>query len=441
MDFNKKHNSKTIALLSKKIFPLSFIAVCLLTAFVNFIRTYGLSPNRATEAAPKSNMYFPQITFFIDFYVFFAIFALALVCIFFTRAFYLRLLSFILGTGAAILLAYTTSDLFTIKFFIFSVWIFCLMLSVSWKLNFILSFLSAVVFSICQYHPSIFGKVDVVGEILKPSREDSMTFFVCLFLSIAVSGIYRYTTEHWLSSEERGEHINMIMTQISTLNSKLQRYARSSGKEAVEQERLRITRDLHDSCGYVFVNISAMMDAAMSKPEISRQEADELFMQVRNLATNGLQETRKTLHAIRDLQEPEESNISSIRQIRDIFKQVTGINVTIESGNMRENYGPTINSIITRTLQEGLTNAVRHGHAKNVYVAFWEENDTLLMKIQDDGIGSSKIVKGIGLAGMEERLAEQGGSLNASVPKAGGFILEIKIPLTIKDKNHNGAKE
>ena len=230
----------------------------------------------------------------------------------------------------------------------------------------------------------------------------------------------------------------MVMTQISTLNSKLQSYAKSSGKEAVEQERLRITRDLHDSCGYVFVNISSMMDAAMSKQEISREEAEELFMQVRNMATNGLQETRKTLRAIRDLQEPMESNISSIRKIRDIFMQVTGINIVIESGNMQESYGPTINAIIMRTMQEGLTNAVRHGHAKNVYIAFWEEKENLLMKIQDDGIGSSNIVKGIGLAGMEERLEEQGGALEVSVPKEGGFMLEIQIPLTIKEKDYAG---
>ncbi|MBP5747163.1 MAG: hypothetical protein J6W63_02225, partial [Treponema sp.] len=84
-------------------------------------------------------------------------------------------------------------------------------------------------------------------------------------------------------------------------------------------------------------------------------------------------------------------------------------------------------------------NAVRHGHAKNVYIAFWEDNDVLVMKVQDDGIGSSKIVKGIGLAGMEERLESQGGKLEVSRPKDGGFMLKIKIPLTIKDKNHTGA--
>lgn len=434
----KSYDSNTITFLCKKIFPAIYIALCVLTAFVNFIHKYGISVKYATEAAPQGGTYFPQITFYIDFYVFFAIFILSLACILFTGAFYIKLLAFVLGTGAAILLAYTTSDLFTIKFFIFSVWIFCLIISVKWGLNFFLASFCALAFVYCQYHPSFFGKVDVVGEILKPNAEDSLTFFVCLTLSIGVSAIYRYIVENWLSSQKKCEHINMVMTQISTLNSKLQSYAKSSGKEAVEQERLRITRDLHDSCGYVFVNISSMMDAAMSKQEISREEAEELFMQVRNMATNGLQETRKTLRAIRDLQEPIESNISSIRKIRDIFMQVTGINIVIESGNMRESYGPTINAIIMRTMQEGLTNAVRHGHAKNVYIAFWEEKENLLMKIQDDGIGSSNIVKGIGLAGMEERLEEQGGALEVSVPKEGGFMLEIQIPLTIKEKDYAG---
>lgn len=438
MNFRKNLNSKNISFLCKIVFPTAYIALCVLTALTNFISKYGLSPRRATKAAPQSGIYFPQITFYIDFYVFLAIFILSLICLLFTKNFYIKFLSFVLGTGAAILLAYTTSDLFTIKFFIFSVWIFCLIISVKWGLNFFLAAFCAIDFVFCQYHPSFFGKVDVVGEILKPSAEDALTFFVCLALTIGVSAIYRFIAERWAWSEKKSEHINMVMTQVSTLNSKLQHYAKSSGKEAVEQERLRITRDLHDSCGYVFVNISAMMDAAMSKPQMSREEADELFMQIRNMAANGLQETRKTLRSIRDLQEPMESNISSIRKIRDIFNQVTGINIVIESGNMRESYGPTINEIIMRTMQEGLTNAVRHGRAKNVYIAFWEEDERLLMKIQDDGIGSSNIVKGIGLAGMEERLEKQGGSLEVSVPKAGGFMLEIQIPLTIKDKNFGG---
>jgi signal transduction histidine kinase len=51
------------------------------------------------------------------------------------------------------------------------------------------------------------------------------------------------------------------------------------------------------------------------------------------------------------------------------------------------------------------------------------------MVIKDDGIGSKEIVKGIGLAGMEERLNKVMGKFEVSTPKEGGFRLEIQIPL------------
>jgi signal transduction histidine kinase len=51
------------------------------------------------------------------------------------------------------------------------------------------------------------------------------------------------------------------------------------------------------------------------------------------------------------------------------------------------------------------------------------------MTVTDNGVGAANIVKGIGLAGMEERLESVGGTLSVSSPQEGGFRLKIAIPL------------
>jgi signal transduction histidine kinase len=51
------------------------------------------------------------------------------------------------------------------------------------------------------------------------------------------------------------------------------------------------------------------------------------------------------------------------------------------------------------------------------------------MLVSDNGIGAQNVVKGIGLAGMEERLAMVGGTLEISSPEDGGFRLRVEIPL------------
>ena len=208
----------------------------------------------------------------------------------------------------------------------------------------------------------------------------------------------------------------------------LQDYAKNKGKAAADEERLRITRDMHDSCGYVFVNIVGLMEASESGKPMEWDRVLETFETVRSLAANGLRETRRTLHAIRDIQSPVESSLEALWEIKNIFQKVTGITVVLDRGNMRTDYGRTINKILIRTMQEGLTNAVRHGQATYVSVYFREDGDCLYMTVKDNGIGSRQGVKGIGLAGMEERLSVVGGELQAGDSAEGGFKLEIKIP-------------
>lgn len=424
MNSKKIFKPARIELLSTKIEPCVFIGILSLTALINFLLKYGFFPGGS----------FKDSTFYIDFFVFYFLLIVSVFILTILRGFYFQLIALFMGTMASSLMAYTSGDFWTIKIFIFSAWVFSVILSIKWKWNIALAFLCIAAFMACQQHPAFLGLLDEADLArLETPVEESVALAVWLFFIALFSAFYRFNAEHWLEAEKRAEHINMVMTQISTLNSRLQHFAKKRGREAVEEERLRITRDLHDSCGYVFVNISSMMDAAMSRPEIPREDADEIFMTVRNLASSGLQQTRKTLHQIRDIQEGEESIFNAIKEIRDIFRQVTNINVEVESGNIKNSYGRSINSVIIRTMQEGLTNSIRHGNAQNVYISFWEENSVLTMRITDDGIGSTKIVKGIGLAGMEERVARLGGSLEVSVPKQGGFTLEIQLPLTIKE--------
>jgi len=413
-----------------KTFPAVLISIMLLSAYINFIREYGISAAHPSTQPLQGSLYFPIAYFYIDFYVFFAVFTVNVLLFLLYRNFYVRFIAFFIGIASAALLAYTSSDLFTIKLFIFCSWLLALCTVLPFWYDILLSIISTVCFLIAQYHPGILGIVGSVSQILVPQKEDSLTLIVYCLLTIIISCTYKYIISQWAESVETAHHINMVMTQMSLFNQKLQNIAKTRGEDAARQERMRITRDMHDSCGYVFVNIVALMDAAESRPEMTHNQTEETLLTVRNLAAEGLQETRKTLHAIRDMQNPIENSIDAIYDIKKLFEQVTGIHVTIDSGNIKHDYGRTIDSIIIRTMQEALTNAIRHGRAEHIFVTFWEENNMLTMRVKDDGIGSKKIVKGIGLAGMEERLAKAGGILEIESPKEGGFRLSAHIPLT-----------
>jgi signal transduction histidine kinase len=119
-----------------------------------------------------------------------------------------------------------------------------------------------------------------------------------------------------------------------------------------------------------------------------------------------------------------------------IFEDVTGIKVDIETGNIRYSCGQTINKTLARILQEAFTNSMRHGKASHILIQFWEFLNEFTMTVTDNGIGAKTVVKRIGLAGMEERLAEVNGDLNVSTPVDGGFKIRVRIP--INNINDNG---
>jgi signal transduction histidine kinase len=128
--------------------------------------------------------------------------------------------------------------------------------------------------------------------------------------------------------------------------------------------------------------------------------------------------------------------------MKSIFEEVTGIKVDIEVGNIRQSYGRTINKILARILQEAFTNSIRHGKATYILIHFWEFPEELTMTVTDNGIGTQTIVKRIGLAGMEERLAELGGNLEVSSPEDGGFRIRVRIPFAAdkKEEEENTMK-
>ena len=126
---------------------------------------------------------------------------------------------------------------------------------------------------------------------------------------------------------------------------------------------------------------------------------------------------------------PYDNTTDAILQIKSIFEDVTGIKVEVLWGNISKNYAPQINKVITRIMQEALTNSIRHGEASYIQISFSEHYGKFSIAITDNGKGSKQIVKGIGLTGMEERLKTVNGELAASTPPEGGFRLTVNIPI------------
>jgi signal transduction histidine kinase len=413
-----------------RIMPSLIIAALLFNAVFMFTLKY-YAPNAIIPILMNENEILSRTIYLRNFYISFTVYVLALFGgIFFLRP-VPRYICLIAGLMAAVLGTYILEDLFSINLFIYLAYIIMVSLIFPPPKNILCSVCGILLFGVFVHHPRFMGLSLGGAEFSRPSFAESYTALFVLFLAAVVASLTRFFIDKYLYNQETIRHLNSVSAKLLLFNHRLQNMTRQRGEEAVKQDRLRFTRDIHDSCGYAFSNIILVSDAAVSRGTIEAAHSQEIFHQIRSLASRGLNETRETLHLIRRLQEPYQQSIETVYRLKEIFEEVTGITVDIEWGNMKHDYGTAITKVLTRIIQEAFTNSIRHGKATRILIHFWEfpQPPVFTMTVTDNGIGASNIVKGIGLAGMEERLESVGGTLAAySVPE-GGFRLKIVIPL------------
>jgi signal transduction histidine kinase len=411
-----------------KAMPAIIAGIFMLNAGIFFALKYvhtGIDLQPFFSSGESGN----RILFYLNFYIPCALCAFALYGCLFLSGFFLRGFCLVIGFAASVVAGYVLDDVFTVKLCIYSAFVLITAVCFSPPKNYIISGLSILLFTLFLFHPSFLGAANEGLAFSTPSSDNIMILVLYMSILAAVMASIRLMTEKYMNSEASVSHLNQVGTKMLLFNHRLQEYVKNSGEEAVKKDRLRFTRDLHDSCGYVFTNIIAITEAAISWPSMEKEKMQETFQLIRNQARDGLKRTRETLHMIRELQDPGLGSIESIYEMKAILEEVTNIKVDIESGNMRLNYGDDVNRVIIRIVQEAFTNSVRHGQASRIIINFWEHPHRLTMTVRDNGIGAQQIVKGIGLAGMEERVAQVGGTLEVSSPEDGGFCLKVVIPL------------
>lgn len=222
--------------------------------------------------------------------------------------------------------------------------------------------------------------------------------------------------------------IDRTVRALTEANLDFQELATRVQRETEEQERSRITREIHDIVGYTLTNIQMMMEAATDLVSRDSASLGELLVKSRDQAQRGLLETRRVMRNLRSVQEVRASGLGRVAEVARIFERATRVRVKLAFGNAPESFGTRIDEVVYRTVQESLTNALRHGNATEIGVSFWVMEGALRLAIADNGAGSKEIVPGIGLSGMRERIAHVGGTLKAE-NTVFGFLVFSEIPL------------
>ncbi|MBB6478869.1 sensor histidine kinase [Spirochaeta isovalerica] len=254
--------------------------------------------------------------------------------------------------------------------------------------------------------------------------------FTFLFNSLFSTLVYylAYNIEDRRRKEKKIERLDSAISQLTDANIGFQKYVKEKELETIVNERKRLSREIHDAVGYALTNIIMLLEAAALLVDKDRSKQKEAILNAKKQAINGLEETRT---ALRHLREDKEDRLQGKRAIDELiraFRDATGIVIKVEYGNLPFSVGERVDTLMFRMIQEGMTNAFRHGMATVITIIFWVDEDLIRLSIHDNGSGSSDIVEGIGLAGMRERLEQIGGRLLMK-NVVDGFELSAEIPL------------
>jgi signal transduction histidine kinase len=209
--------------------------------------------------------------------------------------------------------------------------------------------------------------------------------------------------------------------------------------ELQDVERRKIARELHDSVGQFLAGLKLNL-GRMQRSEPARENSTSTLLgESLELTDRAIVEMRTISHLLHPPLLDELGFHSAVRWYTEGFAKRSGIEVALRLTEIVERLPKEVELALFRVLQESLTNVHRHAQAKHIAVDLECTEDEVTLAVLDDGIGISWAILerfrageagGIGLAGMRERLAELGGTLDV---ESGSKGTQIRATLPVRE--------
>lgn len=232
--------------------------------------------------------------------------------------------------------------------------------------------------------------------------------------------------------------LNAANRALSEANVKVERLA-------VDNERLRFARDMHDLLGHSLAVMTVKSQLAARLVDADPERARAEMEQVEELSRQALAEVRQAIAGYRELSLADE--LDGARRAL----ATAGVRLTVSAGPLP----PTVEPVLAWVVREGTTNVVRHSGARTCRIRLGTANGQAYAEVRDDGRGPAHARagdhrglagsepapgdvgdldglaggRGNGLRGLAERVEVAGGTLATGPAEGGGFLLKAQIPV------------
>ncbi|MGW0701055.1 sensor histidine kinase [Streptomyces sp. NPDC002867] len=208
-------------------------------------------------------------------------------------------------------------------------------------------------------------------------------------------------------------------------------------KRRADEERLRIARELHDVLAHSLSVINVQAGVGLALLDSDPEQARTALTTIKAASKEALGEVRQVLDTLRTPGDAPRAPAPGLARLPELVEQAAsaGLTVDVDTAGTLPALPPGAELAAFRIVQEALTNVVRHSGSRTARVRIAYAAGRLDLRIDDDGpaTGSDAGGSGNGLAGMRERAAALGGTIEAGPRPDGGFRVRAELPAQPKE--------
>jgi signal transduction histidine kinase len=235
-------------------------------------------------------------------------------------------------------------------------------------------------------------------------RDRFMWIIVTVAVGVAVGGLRRGQAEAAVRAEEQA-------------------------RRRVEQERLRVAREVHDVVSHSLAMIAVQAGVGAHVADRRPEQAVAALLEIKEASRAALAELRTTLEVLR---EPEATDAPGLHRLDEVARVAGLAGVGVEVRGMPGELAQPVDGAAFRIVREAVTNTVRHARgARTVTVDLERDARELRLRVADDGGSAGEVTPGNGLRGLAEHAAAVGGRSSVT-PGPDGVVVEAALPLVAR---------
>lgn len=233
------------------------------------------------------------------------------------------------------------------------------------------------------------------------------------------------------NSDKSRDEIGQLGRQLNGMAVELQGLMQSSGQLAMIEERNRIARDLHDSAKQQIFATTMQLSTAKVLMDINPEQAKQHIAEAEELAKAVQKELSGLIEELRPAQLEGQGLFAAVRSSAETFARQNNIKIDVRTTGDRE-LPLNVEQPMFRIFQETFNNIAKHSQATHVDVSLDATNESLTLRVKDNGVGFDQTdarTGGLGLRSMQERIAQMNGKIQVKSGLESGTTVTVSAPL------------